>query len=186
MQKSKTLHIYLTRHGQDQDNAHGILNGHRDTPLTELGIRQAQQLADKIKLTQIKYDHVYTSPLQRASQTAQIITDTLQLPSPQILPELIEREFGIMTGKPIADIPKLCSPHILITHTTPSVTYMLKPQGAETFPQLVQRARQLLTFLKKNHPKGNLLLVTHGDFGKMIYAAYYRLPWKDVLQQFHF
>jgi len=44
MQKSKTLHIYLTRHGQDQDNAHGILNGHRNTPLTELGIQQAQQL----------------------------------------------------------------------------------------------------------------------------------------------
>lgn len=30
------------------------------------------------------------------------------------------------------------------------------------------------------------LCVTHGDFGKMLYAAYYDLDWKDVLQQFHF
>ena len=91
-----------------------------------------------------------------------------------------------MTGKSIADIPRLCFPDILITHTTPSVTYMLKPKGAETFPQLVKRTHQLLTSLKKKHKNGNILLVTHGDFGKMIYAAYHQLPWKDVLLQFHF
>lgn len=32
---------------------------------------------------------------------------------------------------------------------------------------------------------GRILLVTHGDIGQMIYAAYYNLDWKDVLQLFH-
>ncbi len=32
----------------------------------------------------------------------------------------------------------------------------------------------------------SILLVTHGDFGKMLYAAYYDIPWEDVLRQFHF
>jgi broad specificity phosphatase PhoE len=32
----------------------------------------------------------------------------------------------------------------------------------------------------------SVLLVTHGDFGKMIYAAYYDLDWEEVLKQFHF
>ena len=43
------LNIYLARYGQNQDNANGILNGHRDLPLTELGIAQAEEVAIKIK-----------------------------------------------------------------------------------------------------------------------------------------
>ena len=41
--------IYLARHGQDYDNAAGILNGHRNTPLTAIGADQARQLSQKIK-----------------------------------------------------------------------------------------------------------------------------------------
>ena len=32
------MKIYIVRHGQDQDNANGLLNGHRDTTLTEIGL----------------------------------------------------------------------------------------------------------------------------------------------------
>ncbi|MBP7769257.1 histidine phosphatase family protein, partial [Candidatus Saccharibacteria bacterium] len=39
------MSIYIARHGQNKDNAEGILNGHRDRPLTELGRRQAMELA---------------------------------------------------------------------------------------------------------------------------------------------
>ena len=41
-------------------------------------------------------------------------------------------------------------------------------------------------YLKKKHKDGNILLVTHGDFGKMLYCAYYNLDWKEVLKMFHF
>ena len=44
------LKIYLTRHGQDVDNANGILNGHRDQPLTELGVGQATAAGKKSKI----------------------------------------------------------------------------------------------------------------------------------------
>ena len=40
--------------------------------------------------------------------------------------------------------------------------------------------------LKFKHNDGNILLVTSGDVGKMIYAGFYKLPWKDILVQFHF
>ena len=43
------LNVYLARHGQDEDNANGILNGRRDMPLTTLGVNQAKELAEKIK-----------------------------------------------------------------------------------------------------------------------------------------
>lgn len=177
------LKIYLVRHGQNKDNADGILNGHRDEPLTELGIAQARETGEKVKATGLRFDYVYASPLQRAFKTAEIITDIAGLPKPKILPGLIERDFGIMTGKPLSQIETLCAPDIIKTDT---ITYFLCPESAETFPQLFDRAAKLLAQLQVKHQDGTILLVGHGDFGKMLYAAYYGLDWKDVLVLFHF
>ncbi|HUS26768.1 MAG TPA: histidine phosphatase family protein [Nevskiaceae bacterium] len=40
--------LFIARHGQNVDNANGILNGHRDLPLTNVGRKQARQLAKGI------------------------------------------------------------------------------------------------------------------------------------------
>ena len=177
------LKIYIARHGQNYDNQAGILNGHRDEPLTDLGVKQAEELATGILQQGYLFDVVYTSPLVRASKTAEIICETLGLEVPEILDALIERDFGAMTGKPAADIERLCAPDIIKTET---VTYFLNPEGAETFPQLKARAEKALDQIMADHPDGSVLLVTHGDFGKMLYAAFYNLKWKDVLTDFHF
>lgn len=175
--------IYLARHGQDEDNAKGILNGHRDTPLTKLGIEQSKKLAKEIKKLGIKFNKIYTSPLKRALQTAEIISSALGNEKSIILKDLIERDFGRMTGKPIKNIEALCSSDIIKTEFT---VYFLSEDGAETFPQLFERAKQVLNTVEINYPKDNILLVTHGDLGKMIYAAYYQLAWQDVLKLFPF
>lgn len=178
------LKIYLARHGQNEDNANGILNGHRDLPLTEIGEQQAHELAGNIKKAGITFDKVYCSPLIRAKRTAEIIAEDNELGVPEILPELIERDFGIMTGKPVKDIAEICGEeHVLKTDT---ITYFLDPEGAETFPQLVERAKLLLHKIRERHQDGNILLVGHGDFSKMIVAAFYNLPWQEVLSLFHF
>ena len=84
------LKIYLVRHGQDQDNANKILNGRRDTPLTEKGLEQAQELAEKIKETGISFSAAYSSPLKRAYKTASTITNALGLKNPIELQDLID------------------------------------------------------------------------------------------------
>lgn len=165
------------------DNANGILNGRRDEPLSEKGIEQANEVASKIKETGIRFNHIYSSPLKRAYKTAEIITDTLGITKPEVLPDLIERDFGIMTGQPHGKIKEMCSPDIIQSDT---ITYFLSPEGAETFPDLVERAKKLLDNLKAKHKDENILLVTHGDFGKMIYTVYYNLDWMRVLNMFHF
>lgn len=175
--------IYLARHGQDEDNKNGTLNGHRDMPLTDIGFSQAEQLSKKIKDSGIRLDKVYSSPLQRAYQTAEKISSALGLDSPEKIDLLIERDFGIMSGKLTRDVEKLCSPDIIRTNT---ITYFLSPIGAETFPQLIVRAKKILEFIKDKHDGQSILLVTHGDFGKMIYSAYYNLDWQQVLTMFHF
>ena len=177
------LNIYLARHGQDEDNEQGILNGHRDKPLTSLGLNQAEQLAAYIKDYGLNFTKVYSSPLQRAYVTAGRITKELNLAEPEVLSQLIERDFGIMTGKKIAEIESLCAPAIIKTDT---VVYFLEVDGAETFPDLIIRAQELLNFIKAEHEEGDILLAGHGDFGKMIYAAYYNLAWEEVLRMFHF
>ena len=177
------LNIYIARHGQDEDNAAGILNGHRDMPLTTIGESQAVALAENIKNTQIQFDAVYSSPLQRAYITAVTITNELGLESPKKLDMLIEKHYGVMTGKLIKDIPTLCAPHILRANP---ITYFLEAEGAESWPDLVTRATTLLNGLKEKHTDGNILLVCHGDIGKMLYASYYNIDWKEVLLQFHF
>lgn len=177
------LKIYLARHGQNLDNVNGILNGWRDEPLSELGINQAHELANNISLNDLVFTKVYSSPLSRAYDTAKTITDKLNIESPEIIDLLIERNFGEMTGKPQKTIEKECAPDILKTDT---VTYFLSPNEAETFPDLIRRAKKLLTFLKSKHKDGDILLVSHGDFGKMIYCAYYNLDWREVLKLFHF
>jgi len=177
------LQIYLARHGQDEDNAQDILNGHRDTPLTQRGIDQAKEIAQKIKAAGIKFDKVYSSPLQRAFQTAMIITNTIGIDKPIKLEEIIEREFGIMTGRFKSEIEPMCAPDIIKTDT---IIYFLNPEGAETFPQLIERGKKIITKITNDCQDGKILLVTHGDIGKMIYAAYYNLDWQKVLTLFHF
>lgn len=177
------LKIAIARHGQDEDNANGILNGRRDLPLTEVGRQQAQKLAEGMKCIGFTFDAVYASPLCRAYDTATLVASTLGFPKPEVLQSLIERDFGIMTGKPIRDIEKYCGSDIVKTDT---ITYFLSPEGAETFPVLLERGRQVLAEVEARHRTGSVLLVTHGDIGKMLYAAYYDLPWMDVLTMFHF
>lgn len=177
------LKIYLARHGQNEDNANGILNGHRDLPLTEIGEAQATEVAHKIKDAGLLFDVVLSSPLIRAFKTAEIISSVNEFPEPKVMKELIERDFGVMTGISQSRVVELCAPDILKTET---VTYFLSPEGAETFPDLLKRAEKLLKKLTDEYKDGSILLVTHGDFGKMIYAQYYHLNWEDVLTMFHF
>ena len=96
--------IFLTRHSQDYDNKHKILNGHRDTKLTNLGRWQARQKAYALRKENIQI--IYSSPLKRAHETALIISDILKIKNIILEKDLIERDFGILTGKPICDIVK--------------------------------------------------------------------------------
>jgi broad specificity phosphatase PhoE len=176
------LNIYLARHGQNVDNENGILNGHRDLPLTELGERQAAETAAHIKEAKLQFDAVYCSPLERAKHTAEIICTEIGQTPPAVHDDLIERDFGTMTGKPISSIKELCT-DILETDV---ITYFLSAEGGESFDDAIKRAADLLQELQRTHKEGSVLLVTHGDMGKMLYAAYYELPWMNVLKNFHF
>jgi len=167
--------IFVVRHGQDTDNAKRILNGHHNTELTDLGREQAGETAKKLKGESIA--KAYVSPLKRCVETAQIITEYLHLPEAEVMPDLIERDFGMFTQKPADDILKLADRVI----TSDGVDYFLAGEGVEEFPIAYARALKVLKFIEHQYPSENVLLVTHGDFGKMLRAAFYGWTWEQGL-----
>lgn len=160
-------HIHLCRHGQDLDNKNGLLNGHRDTVLSELGEQQARQVADTIKQSGVPYAAIYSSPLRRANETARFIGEAIELPV-RVLDDLIERNFGVLTGKPLSSIRAYAGDDVF---EGDKVLYFLKVDGAETFDRVYTRAQKVLQLVHERHAGEHVLLVCHGDIGKMIQAA---------------
>lgn len=184
MRKSSTVRICVARHGQNEDNARNILNGHRDLPLTKIGIEQAHALAEGILDHRLTFDAVYVSPLVRAHTTANIVCTRLGLQSPTVLPKLIELDMGTMAGKTIQEMRD--------THPSekklqgPMVTWFLDVPGAESYADCLVRAGEVIDFVHERHEEGRVLLVCHGTIGHMMYGAYHGLDWRDALTSFHF
>ena len=63
--------IYIIRHGKTELNRANVLPGRSDHPLNEEGILQAKKASEKMR--SVSFDHVFSSPLIRALQTAEII-----------------------------------------------------------------------------------------------------------------
>ena len=144
------MKIYVARHGQTQWNADNKVCGRTDIPLTELGLRQAQLLADNAKDRAI--DLIIVSPMIRARQTAQAVVDRYNLPV--IVDErLIEQHFGIYEGVDRKD------PRFLAGKRKFAFKY---PGGGESMMQVAQRVYNLLDEVKTKYHDKNVLLVCHG------------------------
>ena len=88
-------HLYMMRHGQTLFNVRRRIQGSCDSPLTELGIKQAEAARELIK--DISFDHYYSSTAERASDTLEIVTEG-QVPYTR-LKGLKERGFGLFEGE---------------------------------------------------------------------------------------
>lgn len=93
--------LYLLRHGVSESNDKNIYAAKKiDLPLTPLGIQQAEMQARVLK--NVRFEKIYTSPLSRAKQTADIVKRSCGL-TPVISDYLCEIDVGILDGKSMAD-----------------------------------------------------------------------------------
>ncbi len=91
--------FYLVRHGQTDWNKEQRLQGEKDIPMNDEGIRQMEELADKLVQIGIKIDVLISSPLGRARKSAQIIADRIGFTEPIIIDsDFLERNFGSLEG----------------------------------------------------------------------------------------
>ncbi len=91
--------IYFVRHGETVWNAENKICGATDSPLTELGHKQAVETAEKIKKMAIKADMILYSPLSRARDTAMHISEITGIPAREEK-RLFEQNFGKYESRP--------------------------------------------------------------------------------------
>lgn len=151
------MQIYITRYGQTVWNLEGRKQGRSDVPLNQTGIAEAKKLQKVIELLAI--DLCYTSPLQRAMQTATIAVGK----KCQIIPDqrLIERSFGDYEGQIISFKNGDLGVNI------DDLNAETLPGGIETPRQMIVRAENFLRELKQKMPsESKILLIIHGSIAK--------------------
>lgn len=142
--------IYVVRHGQTELNNAFALQGRSDHPLNEKGVVQAHATGEALARLGIVFSHAYSSPLQRAIQTAELIAPgvpvTLEL-------RLIEMDYGPCEG---ADL-KNPAPEIVTFFS--DFVHNPAPEGMERLSSVVARTGAFVEEIAGE--RGNVLISTH-------------------------
>ncbi|MEK6852241.1 MAG: histidine phosphatase family protein, partial [Nanoarchaeota archaeon] len=92
----KKMKVYLVRHGQTTGDVEDKYGGNYDDHLTDKGKLQSKELADKLKDKSIEI--IYHSPKLRATETAKIVSNNLNIKT-KVIRDLRERNnYGVLTG----------------------------------------------------------------------------------------
>lgn len=149
--------VCLTRHGETDWNTKGILQGWIDVPLNDKGIRQSYEFAEN--LSHLEFNWVYSSPLRRALQTAEILAASLNLPAPICSEGLKERHFGVLQGRPKEELG-ISHPEILenILRRNPAWEF----EQGESPDHFAARVLRAVTDIAEDKPGESVLVITHG------------------------
>lgn len=157
------LEIFLVRHGETEWNAEHRVQGWRGSPLTPRG--RAQAAAAGRALAAGNVEAVYTSPLERAVETARIVAGALGLPEPAVIDELREIGLGPWEGMLFDEVKRRWPAE----HRAWREDARRPPfEGMETAVALEARARAALEFLVAKHASGAIAAVLHGGVGSAI------------------
>ncbi len=149
--------LYLVRHGQTEYNANHIIQGHCDSPLTELGVSQAQATAEKLK--DIDFTACYHSPLPRTVRTTEIILNQRQLPR---IPdaELKEIYLGTLEGLCFTDERYAADFEKFWKYPE---DYTAESNQGETYDELEARIYNCCNKIAAQHSDTDeILIVSHG------------------------
>ena len=151
----------VVRHGQSVYGAQGRFTGREDVPLTDAGRGQATAVADRIgPLTPAV---VLTSPLVRCRDTAKTVAGRTGAPTVED-DRLLDERLGAWTGLRIDEIEAGWPAELAIWRRDPAAA----PPDGESFVDVRERVRPLLTELRHAYRGHTVVLVTHAAVAKMI------------------
>ena len=151
------MKLYVVRHGQTDWNLKHLAQGQVDIPLNETGIKQAEELKEKI--SDLEFDICYASPLLRAKQTAEIIVNG----KCQIIYDdnLKERYFGGLEGTDPKEW-KFGDDYDIKLNTDFG--------GIEPILSVFERSKKALERIKAENPEdARVLVVAHGSLLKTLH-----------------
>lgn len=148
--------IYLLRHAESNANVSGVLAGRMDgVALSNRGIRQSRQIAKVLK--EEGFTRIYTSPLERCRQTIQPLL-SITGKRAVCMDAFLEMNYGDWSGKKLVNLRKE-----KIWRTIQNNPTMVTFPAGESFIAASNRIKRGLNQIAKKHPKGKVLVVTHGD-----------------------
>lgn len=152
-----TARLCVVRHGETDWNVQGILQGWTDVPINDLGRQQARELAAASE--PLGFVAVWSSPLARARETANIVAEALGLPPPSCHDGLKERNFGAIQGVPKAELADL-NPLLLqqILRRNPAAHF----EGGESMDEFADRVLGAVRDIGERHRGQRVLVVVHG------------------------
>ena len=158
---SQRPRIYFVRHGETEWNAADRLLSRTDDPINARGLRQAEALARD--LADIRWDRAFTSPLVRASRTAEIILAAGASPPPVVSDDrLLEMDFGAYEGRSAAQLE---ADPLAITRRRDGAQL----PGVESEAEVEARGRSFLGSL--GDVDGTTLVVGHGRMLRILIAT---------------
>ena len=150
--------IIFLRHGQAENNTKKILAGRSPgVNLTETGIEQAEQSGRMLK--KLNISAIYSSPIDRAKQTADIVGKHCDL-EVVIDDRLIELDMVKFTKMPYDEI---FAKHGNVFLKFYEGSEEVSENGVETFSQVQKRIFEMVDFVIDKHKNENVVLVTHMD-----------------------
>jgi broad specificity phosphatase PhoE len=162
----------MARHGETDWNRERRFQGRADPSLNDLGREQAGDLAEVLAREHVSA--LYTSPLQRAVETAEIVGRRLQLPV-DVVPDLMEIDVGSWSGLT----------HGEIAERFPENWQRWRDYGpgwddGESYEQLGLRAVPVVLELARRHPTERIVLITHGGVIRCVLAHAAGIPYEQA------
>lgn len=143
--------VILIRHGETEWNKEKRVQGQIDIPLSEEGKKQAKALSEKLKTLSV--DHIYSSTLKRARETAKIISKNVSI---DVItdPRLNERNYGVYEGALWTDVDKKYTEKGINFHST------TPPQG-ENPERFIKRVLESFTDIVTKHTRQTIGIICH-------------------------
>ncbi|MBI4928099.1 MAG: histidine phosphatase family protein [Anaerolineae bacterium] len=160
--------LLLIRHGENDTIGKKLAGRMAGVHLNEKGQAQAAALVPALEKAPIKA--IYSSPLERAQETAVPLAQALALPV-QTAPGLVEIAFGEWTGRSMKDLRRLKA-----WKAVQNEPATFRFPGGETFAEAQARAAGELRSIAERHPDELVACFTHADVIRLVTAHFLDVP----------
>lgn len=160
--------FFLIRHGDCAGLGQRISGRTSGVHLTEKGRTQVTELADR--LSAYKIDHLYSSPLERTRETAEIVGNRLRL-SPKTRDGLLEIDFGEWSGMSFEQLKQSDGWEQFNTFRAGT-----RIPGGETVAEVQARMVSEILYLASRHPSSSVAVIGHSDPLKTLIAYFLGVP----------
>lgn len=148
--------MYLVRHCESEGNSLGMLQGRTDCDISGNSKKQLELVA--LRLRNVPFDAIYSSPLRRARKTAEAINRYHRLPI-TLEPGLQEIDVGVWEGKKWAEVEREYPEQVKAWNEDPA---QFTPDRGETMRQVYDRIWAAVTGIVRANPGKTVCATSHG------------------------